>query len=34
MLRLLVSKQAYVACDGGATLLTGSVIMEWWQVIL
>jgi hypothetical protein len=33
MLKLLVSKQAYEACDGGATLLTGQVMMEWWQVI-
>ena len=33
MLRLLVSQQAYIKCDGGATLLDGNEMMEWWQVI-
>jgi hypothetical protein len=33
MLRLIVSQQAYIQCHGGATLLSGEVIMAWWQVI-
>ena len=33
MLKLIVSKQAYEACNGGATLLTVPAMMEWWQVI-
>jgi hypothetical protein len=33
MLRLIVSQQAYIRCDGGATLLSEDFITKWWQVI-
>jgi hypothetical protein len=32
MLRLLVSQQDYIKCDGGATLLGGNEMIKWWQV--
>jgi len=34
MLRLIVSQQSYIKCDGGATLLNGDPMIKWWQVIL
>jgi len=34
MLRLIVSQQSYIKCDGGATLLNGDAMIKWWQVIL
>jgi hypothetical protein len=35
MLRLIVSQQAYIRCNGGATLLdNGDLMTKWWQVIL
>jgi hypothetical protein len=33
MLRLIVSREDYNQCDGGATLLSGEITMKWWQVI-
>lgn len=34
MLRLLMSKNDYLKCRGGVTVLNDDIAIDWWQVRL